>query len=1018
MTTVDATLERTVRTGLPVTPAQLGLLVAHARAADPSAYHTLYRLDLDPRYSAEAVARALSGAIALRPAMRQVFGLLPRPHARLVAPVADVVTLQVAVAAVDFADAVSSVARQVGQPAFDLGTEPAHRCAIVRAEEGTACTVLLAVHCLLLDAVSIGLFADDLAELLTAPPTAAELAMRVADREAAHVEHLEASPAPTARDRSAAWARRLRRVPSLELAPVPGRPARTSLTGGQVRCEVDAGACLGFPPRVLFTGLYAATLARHANTSEVVIGTELGRSADPLPVIVEVDWTLTVDAYLSTVVGPAVEAARAGADISLAQLTAETGRGPLHAAVLAVAAAEPHRAYAAVRAVRRLGNGTVRSDLWLGVTPQAGHWLVELEYDRELIAPAVADGLLASLRTAVRRAVDDRTRTLAELFTDASTAASVRSDGRHPRATAGLYEAVEAMARQQPTAVAVREPGRDLTYADLLATAGRMAGGLAARGVGPGDVVGLAVDSGLADSVAAIVAVLRRGATFLPLDATVPRRRLDDMVRSASCRLVIGAPVASAALAVPVAELATATTVASAADPDAPVYVMYTSGSAGAPKGVLMGQAWLAELAAWQIDALAMNGDSRFLQYAPLSSDVCFQEIVPTLLCGGTVLSLGSADRRDPLAVLRHVVDTGATHVYLPTAALRPMVQLIGDRGTYLPDLRYLCVSGEQLTVDEQEREFLRRHPHCTLVNHYGPTETQAVTTYRLRGDDPAWPAHVPIGVPLPGVAAYVVDATGHLAPPGVVGELHLGGRCLAAGYLNDPELTAARFVPDTFGPAGGLMYRTGDLVVRNDRDELVFLGRLDSQVKIQGQRVELGEIEVVAARVLGVRQAVAAVRGEQIALFLLPHPGAAPEPSRVREHLAATLPAHMRPQWIVPVTAVPTTTSGKTDRAALLRRLDELLATGGHGDAARPPVHLDALERGLAALWSRILGVGDIPHDHSVFDHGASSLTVLDALTAMHAAYGVTVPVADLYAAPTVAGIAAAIRAGAGTLR
>jgi amino acid adenylation domain-containing protein len=480
--------------------------------------------------------------------------------------------------------------------------------------------------------------------------------------------------------------------------------------------------------------------------------------------------------------------------------------------------------------------------------------------------------------------------------------------------------------------------------------------------------------------------------------------------------VVIGADLAAAAEVIPPDELESEVDVPSAATPDSAVYVMFTSGSTGQPKGVLMGHRPLLNIAAWQIAALDQTGDSRFLQYAPAGFDVSYQEILPTLVAGGSVVSREPADRRDFPAVVRRVADTEVTHLYLPVAALRPFVQSVRVQRLLLPALRYLCVSGEQLLVDDEIRAFFEENPHCTMVNHYGPTETNAATTRRLTAADPPWPNHVPIGLPLPGVTAYVVDATGHLAPAGVPGELLLGGTAPAGGYLHDAERTAERFLPDRFAGAG-VLYRTGDQVVRDEHGGLIFLGRDDTQVKIRGFRVELGELEAAAIALPGVRQAAAAVRGaaaeRSLVLFLVPEPGATPDHEAVRGALAERLPAYMVPALVVDIESVPTSGSGKTDRVALLAVAEQVVAERAE-DTAPAAEYADDLERELAEIWAEVLSVPVVERDRPVLQYGAHSLNIFTVLGQVQERYGVAVQLVEFFRAPTVATLAGLVRKAA----
>ena len=1040
---------------LPITESQKGLLVVQGRVSSRDVYNQLVRFDLDPAISADAVEQALVGLVAIQPAMRQVFGRWPELHARLTPPldVSELPLERVTVPAGEFEDAVASMARRIGPPEFDLASGPAYRFATVRAADHSASTVLLCDHHVILDGLSMGPLVRDLEDLLAGTLSEATPAEKRSAREAAFARELDAQ-SRSARSaevsaRSQAWAARLRDVPPLVLAPRPGRPTQTSFSGARVswtmsdRETVAFGATcrrLDITPFVAFTAIYGAVLARHGSTSQVLIGSPFmarrtigafdlgGFFVNTLPVTVDVDWDASVDEHLGQTVRRAVDFCRANVDVTFSRLVADVApdrssdRNPLFSAMLAMQDTFSPESAVAVLRLSELGNETAKFDVWLGVTPVDGRWMLELEYDRELISPPVADDLLASLRTAVRLAITDGSWRVADLFVDASPTTSVRSDGwAAPLSGLNPVGWVEASAQRTPEAPAVEEPARRMTYAELVAASERVAAGLAARGVDPGDVVGLVADD-LCDAVTAILGILRRGAAYLPLDPGFPQERLAYMVHKAGCALAVGRLALPGLRAVSIDELAAARPphrpMDCHRDPDAPVYVMFTSGSTGEPKGVQMGQRPLANLTAWQIAALGMDSETRFMQYAPLGFDVSFQEILPTLASGGTVVSRQPADRRFLPAVLGRIAQAGVTHAYLPVAALQPLVQLAMARDVRLPSLRYVCVSGEQLLVDELMRDFFAVHPHCTLVNLYGPTETHAVTSYRLSGRDPRWPTHVPIGIPYPNVAAYVVDATGHLAPAGVAGELYFGGACQADGYVNDPQRTAERFVPDRFAvAAGGTMYRTGDLVIRDENGQLVFLGRADTQVKIRGYRIELGELEAVANQLGEVRQSVAVARGDggdrEIVLFVRGEPEAPVDLHRVSARLGAALPPYMQPARIFEAERIPTTATGKTDRDALVALADELVLAERQADAAVTAIdYADDLERDLAAIWSGVLGVDGIPRQRPVFEFGAHSLNIFTALAEVEERYGVSVPVVDFFGSPTIATLAELVRA------
>lgn len=1029
---------------LPMTESQRGLLVVNGSVPAPEIYNQLARIDLRPEVPAAAVAPAVSVLVAVQPALRQVFEVLPEMRARLRPP--DAVPVETLEVPADRYEAeLAALAERLGRPGFDLATGPAYRFGHVRAADGSASAVLLCAHHIVGDGLSIGPIVRDLDAALagTLAEGAVETLRRgreaALEREAA--AQLRSAGTDRTGERVAAWAEQLRAVPPLVLNPRPNRPVRTAFTGERVSWLLsgDESAALqatakrlAATPFMLLTGLYGAVLARHGGVGTVLVGSPFsarrtigafdlcGFFVNTLPVTVPVDWNLSLDEHVTGPVRAAVDHCKAHVDVPFTQLVAQVqpdrpaDRNPLFSAMLVMQDTVVEGVGAAVLGVSEPGNGTAKFDLWLGATPVDGRWLLELEYDRELIPPGVADGLLGSLRTAVRRGLADGSLPLRSLFADASLAESLRTDGWPARADEFLVGWFDRVAAADPAAVAVDS----LTYGELAEASRRVAAGLRGHGVDGGSVVGLVLDD-LAGTVTAILAVLRCGAAYLPLDPALPGERLAYMVSQAECRLIVGPLEVAGATSVPLSTVDGGPGAGGpeVADPGHPGYVMFTSGSTGRPKGVRMGSGPLLNLSAWQIAALGMDAGTRFLQYAPLGFDVSFQEILPTLLAGGTVLGRAGVDRRDFPALLRRLADTGATHVYLPVAALRPLVQSARAARVRLPALRRLCVSGEQLMVDDDIREFFVEHPHVRLVNLYGPTETHAVTTHELSGADADWPAHVPIGLPLAGVAAYVVDGTGHLAPPGVPGELLLGGACVADGYVRDPERTAAAFVEDRFAGAGRA-YRSGDLVVRDERGTLVFLGRDDTQVKVRGHRIELGEIETVANRVPGVRLAVALARGpgadRALVLMLVAEPGAAVDVEQVRAELVRTLPAYMEPRWVFEVPAVPTSAMGKTDRTALAAVAEQRIAAEQRPtDGAQPAGHADELERRLAAIWAGVLGVPEVLRDVPVLRYGAHSLTIFTALAQVQQECGVAVPLVDFFRTPTVAALARLVRAG-----
>ncbi|WP_051872436.1 non-ribosomal peptide synthetase [Streptomyces sclerotialus] len=1035
----------------PVTEAQLGLLVIDRSVTARNLYNIILEVTLDPRFRPEEVRAALAAVAEAQPALRLGLHHSPTPYAELsTPPTAEDLPLEShRVTHGEFSQRRAALLEELSAHAFALDEPPLFRASHLWQDDGGRSVLLFAVHHTVFDGFSTGPFARDLGAALRGGFAADELRT---EREAALRAELEAQlAAATAEDIESEvdeLAAKLRSAPATELYPRPGRPGHTDFIGERIELPLTAeesaavdSLCrdLGVTSFTFYSSVYSAVLARHSGNSSATMGATLmsrstlgsfdlcGFFVNTLPITVPVDWAAPFDEFTTKVVDDEVEDTKFRSHIPFNRVVERCApdrsgnRNPVFSALLAMQDSTVTEPGQPVLAVRQHGNGTAKFDLLLFATPTADGWLLELEYDRELLPPVVADGVATSLREAIRRAVSDPGRTVAELFEDVPPATHSAQAAPEPD-HATVYEWVIETAAAHPDRTAIVEDGAGTTYAELVRKAHELAHGLAHQGVGHGSVVGVAT-SGLTETVATVLAVLERRAAYLPLDPQLPAERLGAMVSQADCRLVVGAGEFGAASVRSATELAglagapaqPAPVRRSAADP---VYTMFTSGSTGKPKGVLMGNGALVNLAHWQLGVLDMDGTTRFMQYAPIGFDVSFQEIFPTLAAGGTLVSRDPVDRRDLPGLVRRVRETEVTHLYLPVAALRPFVLAAEEASADLPRLRHVCVAGEQLQADSAVRRFFRQRPHIRLFNMYGPTETHVVTAHELSADALPWPSHVPIGRPIPGVSAQVVDVTGHLAPAGVPGELLLGGRCTAEGYVNDPERTAERFVPDPYGGhADARRYRTGDVVFRDEHGVLVYSGRDDHQVKIRGHRVELGELESAALNVPGVRSAVAAVRQDgaerQLVLFLVVHESAPADPQAVRGALAMTLPSYMLPAHLLVVDSVPLSHNGKVDRTALLRDLPDLL---GAESGTAPDTAEAGLDQPLVAeireLWAELLG-RHVPVDGSLVDHGAHSLNVLTALSRIEQRYGVQVPVLDFFRTPTVRALAETVAAG-----
>ena len=501
---------------------------------------------------------------------------------------------------------------------------------------------------------------------------------------------------------------------------------------------------------------------------------------------------------------------------------------------------------------------------------------------------------------------------------------------------APVPELIRRRALAHPGRIALREGSGELTltYGELLDRAAATAGRLAAAGVGRGDVVGLCAERG-ASFVVAVLGIMLAGGAYLPLDPSHPGRRLAEMVRTARAKAVLASPAGTATLVGE--DVPQLLALSGDGQPDArawdwraeaaPVgggdlaYVIFTSGSTGHPKGVEVGHAALLNRLVGMQDAYRLAADDVVLHKTPATFDVSLGELLAPFMYGARQVVAPPDAHRDAAAMVELIRREQVTTVHFVPSMLA-LFLAEPDVGGCVSLRRVLC-SGEALppTVVNRLTDLLPVEVH----NLYGPTEAAIeVTAWRCRRPEPE--ATVPIGAPIANVVVHVLDGRGRLAPVGVPGEMHLGGRCLARGYAGSPELTAEWFVELPVAGRAERLYRTGDLVWWDPAGRLRFVGRIDDQVKIRGQRVEPGEIEATLREHPAVDAAVVVVRrrgpgAEMLVGYVVP--GAGREPGEtdervLRAFLATRLPGYMVPARVVPLAALPFTASGKVDRRAL----------------------------------------------------------------------------------------------------
>ncbi|MFD5931975.1 amino acid adenylation domain-containing protein [Streptomyces sp. NPDC060333] len=622
---------------------------------------------------------------------------------------------------------------------------------------------------------------------------------------------------------------------------------------------------------------------------------------------------------------------------------------------------------------------------------------------------------LERLLTAVADAPDTAVGELDLLSAEQRRLMREWNDTEVPVPDTTLVELFEAQVARTPDAPATVFRDETLSYAELDLRAARLARALRLRGAGPERIVAVALHRST-EMVVALLAVLKSGAAYLPVDPSLPAERIAYMLSDADPVLLLAgddvADALPASAGVPRLHPAAApdedgASADAGARPDVPLpshpaYVIYTSGSTGRPKAVVVEHAAIVNRLLWMQDRYGLGGDDRVLQKTPFGFDVSVWEFFWPLLAGAVLVVAEPGGHKDPAYLARVIEREAITTVHFVPSMLAAFVE-DPDAGRCRSLRRVVC-SGEALP-EELKNRFLDVLD-VPLHNLYGPTEAAVdVTHWDCRREDEG---PVPIGRPIWNTSLYVLDPRGRPVPVGVAGELFLAGAGLARGYLRRPELTAERFPLDPFGVDGARMYRTGDLARFRGDGSVEYLGRTDDQVKIHGFRIELGEIETALGRLPGVGRAAVVVRedvpGERrIVGYVVPEAGAAPDPEALRAELARSLPEYMVPFPML-VDALPVTANGKLDRRAL--PAPAAAPAAGH----EPPE--GETEELVAMVWASVLDVQRIGRHDDFFALGGHSLSATRVAARLRQSLGLDLPLHTLFEQRTVAALAGAVEA------
>ncbi|HZI20311.1 MAG TPA: non-ribosomal peptide synthase/polyketide synthase [Pyrinomonadaceae bacterium] len=681
---------------------------------------------------------------------------------------------------------------------------------------------------------------------------------------------------------------------------------------------------------------------------------------------------------------------------------------------------------------------TAKFDLTLELSERAGGLAGSLEYNVDLFDEATARRMLAHYEHLLGLMVADLSQPVRELALLTPEEArqlllSWNRDHRRYEHAGAIHRLVEARAAETPEAAALTLGARSLTYRELNARANRLARRLRRDGVGPDVCVCVLAEPSL-EMIVGLLGVLKAGGAYVPLDPHLPPERISLMLADVGAPLVLTQQGLASRLPAGAARVflldADWQSIAdeSPADPRTEVgpenlaYCIYTSGSTGTPKGVMVTHGNVTRLLAATEEWFGFGGQDVWTMFHSYAFDFSVWEIWGALAHGGRLVVVPYLTARAPDEFHELLRRERVTVLNQTPSAFRQLVAADalrhgdGERGG--PErlaLRYVVFGGEALDIRGLEPWFARHgDERPRLVNMYGITETTVHVTYRpLTAADVEGVSGSVIGRPIRDLQFYILDEQMRPVPPGVAGEIYVGGAGLARGYLNRPALTAERFVPHPYGEeAGARLYRTGDMARMQRGGEVEYLGRCDQQVKIRGFRIELGEIEAALAKCPGVAQAVVLVREDvpgdkTLAAYLLGDGAGRPAIEEVRRHAKEYLPEYMVPPAFVVLDAFPLNANGKVDRKAL--PAPEGRPDGGARDYVAPRTEDEEL---LAGIWSEVLGVERVGVNDDFFDLGGHSLLATQVATRAQEVFKAEIPLRRLFESPTIAGFAQAVEA------
>ncbi len=1034
----------------PLSCAQQGLWFLECLAPGGSAYTIPVVLELQGPLDIAALQEALRALLERHSVLRSVFVESegqPLQHPRGVADWSLIFENLSGLCESQRAERIKTITDRILSRGFDLETEIPFRAGVVRV--GTERHIVsIAIHHIAADGWSMNILLRELAALYQArrrglDADLKELPLQYGDFARRQLQELKG---PESARLLEFWRQHLNAAPvQMELPRDRMRPVRAGQHGASLPIELDRNLTRrlrqfarqsGVTPFMVLLAAYFSLLYRYTGQTDLLVGTPSANRSHPdlegligcfvniLVLRIRVSGTMDFQTLLERVKNTCVDAfthqdlpferlvdalsvARDGSRLPLVQTL--FGLQPGFARELRIEGLR----------IRRIDPGTRTSkvDLSLDLADQGETVSGVLEYDRDLFDPETAERIARHYRNLLAAALCEARCKLHALplldgVEERRQVVEWNANPAQHSAGSAWIDGFESVAARQPLAPAVHDRGRIWTYAELNASANRLAWHLIERGIGREDIVAIGVRRG-ARMPLALLAVLKASAAYLPLDLSYPQQRLGFILNDSGARLLLGEskswPLLPAFAGERLCLDANAAEIARnphhnpgrAIHPEQLAYLIYTSGSTGQPKGVMIPERGLVNLVTEQARVLGIRENDRILQFSAFGFDAAGFEIFMALGLGA---SLYMAEREKLLPgepLVRFLEEHRVTVLTVPPSALAHVPDAA------LPDLRVLNVAGEACSPDLPARWASQRG----FFNLYGPSEATVWSSWTALST--GQPIH--IGRPIAGVRLYVLDRHLNPVPVGVAGELFIGGIGVGRGYVRQAARTASVFLSDPFaGTAGLRMYRSGDRCRLRADGCIEYLGRMDQQIKLRGFRIELAEIEHTVREFPGVREAAVAVReartGEpRLAGYVVPESPPGLDTGALRDWLKQRLPAYMCPATWTSLANFPLNAHGKLDVRALPEPGFEALRS-----QSREPPRND-IERALARIWEDLLGLDDPGRQDDFFVAGGHSLLAARLIGRIRRDFGVELPLGSVFETPVLSDLARAIEAALG---